>query len=57
MFIIPCPTVYVHVIHLDSFTFSLFSLSSVFLVCIVELLHAIAAIEGLSCFKGKKRIN
>ena len=48
MFIIPCPTVYVHVIHLDSFTFSL---------CIVELLHAIAAIEGLSCFKGKKRIN
>ena len=35
----------------------LFSLSSVFLVCIVEFLHAIVAIEGLSCFKGNKRIN
>ena len=57
MFIIPCPTVHVHVIHLDLFTFSSFSLSGVFSVCIVELLHAIVAVEGLSCFKGKKRIN
>lgn len=57
MFIISCPTVHEHSKPLDSFNFSLYSVSIVFLVISVEFWHTIGAFEGLSCFKGSKRIS